>query len=185
LSLLRIPCWINNAQSLRFQQCGLLFRKGAQAGTRNRRTTSPRATCQSRSAVVEIAAELCFVLRNAVEDLGPERILALDGSSDFGPNGLRWQLRHILHPELLRNCQNNCAVTHSHETPSLLSVRQITRHCRLERALSKESANEWGMPAEDGTCRHKPTFVRLTTVQSKIDEPLFKIILATFNTRVR
>jgi hypothetical protein len=71
------------------------------------------------------------------------------------------------------------------EIPSLFSVRQITRHSRLERARSKERANELGMPTEDTNRMHEPTFVRLRTVQSQRDELLFKRIVAFFNTRVR
>src|SRR5208282_93337 len=81
--------------------------------------------------------------------------------------------------------QNPCMVAQPNETPSLFSVRQITRHGRLERARSKERANEVGIPTEDGKCTHAPTFVRLRTVQSKTDERLFKMILAPFNARVR
>jgi hypothetical protein len=67
------------------------------------------------------------------------------------------------HQRVVRHGQPN-------ETPSLFSVRQITRHGWLERARSKERANEFGIPTEDGKCTHAPTFVRLTTVQSKTDE---------------
>jgi hypothetical protein len=78
----------------------------------------------------------------------------------------------------LTTCQANA-------TPILFSVRQITRHRRLERPKSKESAKTFGMPTEDAKCMLAPKFVRLRTVQSKRDERLSKMILAPFNTRAR
>jgi len=108
-------------------------------------------------------------------------------------NHARMSRRHRCRPAASTGTDKNvtpstlriCMVAQSNETPSLFSVRQITRHGRLERTRSKERANEFGIPTEDGTFTHAPTFVKLTTVQSKTDELLFKMILAPFNVRVR
>jgi hypothetical protein len=73
----------------------------------------------------------------------------------------------------------------TNEIPSRSSLRQITRHSRLERAESKESAKVAGTRAGYVNDKQEPTFVRLSTVQSTRDELVFKIIFALFNTRVR
>ena len=75
--------------------------------------------------------------------------------------------------------------TYPNETPSLLPDFQIKRHCQLVRARSKERANALGIAAEDGTSTHTPKFVILKTVQLKTAEQSCKMIVASFNTRVR
>src|SRR4029078_4729746 len=70
-------------------------------------------------------------------------------------------------------------------TPSLLLVRQTTRHRRRVRPCSNVRSKVSGTPKVLATLRHAPTLVMFSTVQKITGERRGTMILALRETRVR